>query len=489
MWNHHSFNYRWDIAPKPTGATAMTTRQLSSSLRPVLTAMVAALLPTLAWAQVYPTKRIRIVVGSSAGGGLDFVARIVGHKLSAALGQPIIIDNRPGAAASPSSGPASCIISPLARASQYGADDIFCAKLEESVMTAKMTAPTLRAPITLFLKAVWPGKPCTAIRWHRWRFIGMALATSAFVATASAQPQQTYPDRPIRFVVPLATGGATDIAARLFGQKLADAFGQQVVIDNRPGAGGLIGAELAAKASPDGYTLMMVSSSHTVLPSLHKKLPYDIVNDFAPVTMLIATPFLLLVHPSVPANSVKDLLALAKAKPGQINYASGGNGSAAHIAAESFKSVTGINVVHLPYKGTAPALIGLLAGEAGLAFYTISATLQHVKAGRLRALATTDEKRSPSLPDLPTVAEAGVPGFEASTWVGVAAPAGTPKSIIAKLHGEFTRILKLPEVKERLAALGFKDKGNTTPEEFGTIIKNEVVRWSKVLKESGAKVD
>ena len=326
------------------------------------------------------------------------------------------------------------------------------------------------------------------MRWHRWRFVGAALAASAFVATASAHPQPTYPNRPIRFVVPLAAGGATDIAARLFGQKLANAFGQQVVVDNRPGEGGIIGAELAAKAAPDGYTLMMASISHTVLPSMYKKLPYDIVKDFAPVSMLVAFPFLLLVHPSLPAKSVKEFIALAKAKPGQINYASGGNGSTAHLSAELFKSMTGINVVHVPYKGTAPALIGFLAGEAGLAFYSASATLPHVKAGRLRALATTGERRSPALPDLPTVAEAGVPGFETGSWAGVLTPAGTPRFIIAKLHGELTRILQLPEAKERLAAIDFEPVGNT-PDAFGAIIRKEVVRWAKVVKESGAKVD
>jgi len=355
-------------------------------------------------------------------------------------------------------------------------------------MTTRMTAPTIGVSMTSFLVAEGPGRPCAAIGGLRWCFMGLVFAAATFVATASAQPQEMYPDRPIRFVVPLATGGATDIAARLFGQKLADALGQQVVIDNRPGAGGIIGAEIAAKASPDGYTLMMASISHTVLPSLHKKLPYDIVKDFAPVSKLVAFPFLLLVHPSVPAKSVKELIAFAKAKPGQINYASGGNGSTAHLNGELFKSVTGINVVHVPYKGTAPALIGFLAGEAGLAFYSVSATLQHVRAGRLRALATTGERRTPSLPDLPTAVEAGVPGFVTGSWAGVLAPAGTPKPIIAKLHGEITRILQLTEVKERLAALDFELVGNT-PEEFGTMIKKEVLKWAKVVKESGAKVD
>jgi tripartite-type tricarboxylate transporter receptor subunit TctC len=318
--------------------------------------------------------------------------------------------------------------------------------------------------------------------------MGMALATSAFIATASAQPQQAYPTRPIRLVLPYAAGGGTDIGARLFTPKLAEAFGQQVVVDNRPGAGGVLGTELVAKALPDGYTLIMVGVSHSMLPSLHKKLPYDTVKDFAPVSMLITYPFLLVIHPSVPVKSVKELVALAKAKPGQINYASGGNGSPGHLAAELFKSVAGVNVVHVPYKASAPAVIGILAGEVSLGFYSLSSTSPYVKAGRLRALATTGEKRSLSVPDLPTVAEAGVPGYEASTWAGVLAPAGTSKPIIRKLHGEFMRILQLPEIKERLVALEFEPVGNT-PEEFGTYIQKELVKWTKVVKESGAKVD
>lgn len=334
-------------------------------------------------------------------------------------------------------------------------------------MTAKTTAPNCRA------------------RWHS---TGMALATSAFVATASAQPQQTYPNRPIRLVVPLGTGGATDMTARLFGQKLADALGQQVVIDNRPGAGGIVGAELAAKALPDGYTLLIGSTSHAILPGIHKKLPYDLVTGFEPVSMLVAYPLVLSVHPSLPVKSLKELIALAKAKPGQINYASQGNGSTVHLNAELLKSMAGINLVHVPYKGTAPQITALLAGEASLGFNTLSGVLPYIKAGRLRALGTTGEKRIPSFPDLPTIAEAGVPGFETGVWAGVLAPAGTPKTIITKLHGELTRILKLPEVMERLAAIDFEPVGNT-PDEFGTIIKKEVVKWAKVVKESGAKVD
>lgn len=316
----------------------------------------------------------------------------------------------------------------------------------------------------------------------------MALAVSASVANASAQPQPAYPNRPIRLVVPYATGAGTDIGVRIISPKLADALGQQVVVDNRPGAGGIIGAELAAKALPDGYTLVIGSISYTILPSVHKKLPYDFVRDFAPVSMLVAYPFLLVVNSSLPAKSVKELVALAKARPGQINYASAGNGTVSYLSAEYFKSLTGVSLVHVPYKGVATAIIGIFAGEASVGIYSVSATFPHIKAGRLRALAATGEKRSASVPDLPTVAEAGVPGYDVSTWFGVLAPAGTPKSIIAKLHGELTRIVQLPEIKERLAANDFEPVGST-PDEFGAFIRKEMVKWAKVVKASGATVD
>jgi tripartite-type tricarboxylate transporter receptor subunit TctC len=316
---------------------------------------------------------------------------------------------------------------------------------------------------------------------------GIALA-ACVIAALPVQAQQTYPNRPIRFILPFATGGGTDIAARLFGQKLGEAVGQQVVIDNRAGAGGIIGTELAARAAPDGYTLMMGGVNHSVIPSLHKKLPYDAVRDFAPVSMLIEYPHLLLVHPTMPAKSVKELIALVKARPGHFNYASGGAGSVAHITAELFKSLAGVNLVHVNYKGTGPALIGFLAGEASVAFYSVSATAQHVKAGRLRALGVTGPKRSPSLPDLPTIAEAGVPGYAATNWAGVLAPAATPRPIVTRLHAELVRILHQPDVKQRLAALDFEAVGNT-PEEFGAFIRKEVVKWAAVVKGSGMNVD
>ncbi len=288
--------------------------------------------------------------------------------------------------------------------------------------------------------------------------------------------------------MPYATGAGTDIGVRIISPKLAEVLGQQVVVDNRPGAGGIIGAELAAKAAPDGYTLMIGSISYTILPSIHRTLPYDIVKDFAPVSMLVAYPFLFVVPSSLPAKSIKELIALAKARPGQINYASAGLGTVSYLAAEYFKSLTGTNLVHVPYKGIATAIIGIFGGEASLGIYSASATMPHVKAGRLRALAATGEKRSPTVPDLPTVAEAGVPGYEVSTWFGPLAPAGTPKPVIAKLHRELTRIVQLPEIKDRLAANDFETVGNT-PEEFSAFIKREILKWGKVVQASGAKVD
>ena len=330
-----------------------------------------------------------------------------------------------------------------------------------------MTAPSRRAP---------------------WRFVGITLVASAFVAAAPAQSQQTYPNRPIRFIVPSATGGSNDISARLFGQKLAEAFGQQVVIDNRTGAGSIIGTELAAKSSPDGYTLLLQSTELTIIASLFKKLPFNITKDLAPVTLLASFPLLLVVHPSLEAKSVQELIALAKARPGQINYASNGNGTISHISAEMFKRMTGINLLHVPYKGPAPALTSILAGESNLGFYTVSATLQNIRAGRYRALATSGAKRAPSLPDLPTFAEAGLPGYETGSWAGVFVPAGTPKPIIAKLHAELIRILHLPDIQERFVAFDWVSAGNT-PEEFAILVQNEMAKWTKVIQDAQIKAD
>jgi tripartite-type tricarboxylate transporter receptor subunit TctC len=323
-----------------------------------------------------------------------------------------------------------------------------------------------------------------SIRFSR----SIALCAALLTVPATAASADAYPSRPVRFVVPLATGGGTDIVSRLFAQKLSETWGQQVVVDNRPGAGGIIGAEIAAKALPDGYTLVMVSSSHTVHPSMHRKLPYDTVNDFAPVSMLVTYPFLLVTHPSVQAKSVKELIAMAKAKPGGLTYASSGPGSAAHLAAELFRSLSAADLTHVQYKGSGPAVTAIVAGEAATGFFSASATAQHVRAGRLKALATTGARRSPSMPDLPTIAESALSGYEASTWAGVLVPARTPGAIVKRLHADLTRILGQRDVRERIAALEFEPVGSS-PAEFGATIARELVKWGKVVRDSGAKVE
>ena len=315
------------------------------------------------------------------------------------------------------------------------------------------------------------------------------LASLLLAPVAMAQSPSVYPSRPIRLLVPMAAGAGTDIGARILSTRLAEAIAQQVVVDNRAGASGIVGAELAARAAPDGYTLMVVTISHSVSPSLHRKLPYDIVRDFTPVSLLIEYPFLLTVHPSLPAKSVNELITHAKTKPGQINYASNGVGGGAYLCTELLNSMAGIKLAHVPYKSTAAAIAGTVGGETGMAFYSASAALSHVKAGRLRALGMTGRKRSPSFPELPTVAEAAnLPGYEMSGWTGLVAPLGTPKPIITKLHAELVRILQMPDVKERLAVIDFEPVGNT-PEEFGVFIKQQIAKWAKVLKEAGAKAE
>jgi len=313
--------------------------------------------------------------------------------------------------------------------------------------------------------------------------VAIVLAGTASLARADA-----YPSRPVRFVVPLAAGGGTDIVARLFAQKLSQTWGQQVVIDNRPGAGGIIGAEIASRAAPDGYTLVMVSSSHTVHPSLHRKLPYDTVKDFSPVSMLVAYPFLLVTHPSVQAKNAKELIVLAKAKPGSVSYASSGPGSAAHLAAELFRSMSAADFTHVPYKGSGPAITAIIAGEAMIGFYSASATAQHVRAGRLKAVATTGTRRSPAFPDVPSIAESTLPGYEASTWAGVLVPARSPAAVVERLHGDLVRILGEPDVREKIASLSFEPVGSS-PGDFAATITREIVKWGKVVRESGAKVE
>jgi tripartite-type tricarboxylate transporter receptor subunit TctC len=296
---------------------------------------------------------------------------------------------------------------------------------------------------------------------------------------------QSYPVKPVRLIVPY-TSGNTDTTARIFGQKLAERLGQQVVIDNRPGAGANIGAELAARAAPDGYALFYASLSHAINATLYKKLGYDLVKDFAPVALLIASPYILTVHPSVPAHSLKDLLALARARPAQLNYAS--SGSTSHLAVEYFSMMANLKMNHVPYKSGAPATVAIISGEVEVAFTSASAAMPHIKSGKLRGLGITTALRSPLAPQLPTISEAGVPGFEVSTWHGLTVPAGTPAEIIARLNAESVALLKLPDVQERYRAVDSVTLGST-PAEFGAHIRSEIKKWAKVVKDSGAVAD
>jgi tripartite-type tricarboxylate transporter receptor subunit TctC len=298
---------------------------------------------------------------------------------------------------------------------------------------------------------------------------------------------QTYPTRPIHVVVPSSPGaGVTDIMARLVGQHLSARIGQQIVIDNRPGASGIIGSEVVSRAAPDGYTLLMANVSLVVNPFLYPKMPYDALKDFIPVTMVNSAPMLLVVHPSVPAKSVSELIAYAKSHPAQLNYGSGGLGSTPYLAAELFKSLAGIDVVHVPYKGGAPALSDLVGGQVSFMIENMPGTMPYVRAGNLRALAITSPQRSALAPELPTMAEAGVPGYEMSGWNGFFAVKGTPPEIVAKLHSEVAKVLRTAEVRQELAALGAEPVGDT-PEEFAAFLKADMARWGKIIQDKGIR--
>jgi tripartite-type tricarboxylate transporter receptor subunit TctC len=310
-------------------------------------------------------------------------------------------------------------------------------------------------------------------------------------ACANAIPvfaQAQYPVKPLRLIVPYPPGGGTDTLARLLVQKLSEALGQQVVLDNRPGAGANIGVEVAAKSPPDGYTLLLATIANAISASLYSKLNYDLVKDFSSVTLLATTPHMLVVHPSVPARSVKELVALARARPQQLAYSSSGSGTPSHLAGELFASMTGVRLVHVPYKGGGPSVIALLSGEVSVGFATMPSVIPHVKAGKLRALAVTTAQRSPSFPQLPTISEAGVPGYDAGSWYGLLVPAGTPKEVVARLNAETVKLLKLPEVKGRLDSAGFEVLVST-PEEYAAFTRNEIEKWAKVVKASGARAD
>ncbi len=300
---------------------------------------------------------------------------------------------------------------------------------------------------------------------------------------------QQYPARPIRMLIGFPPGGGTDIIGRIVAQKLSENLGQQIIAENRGGATGMVAAELAARAAPDGYTIMMAHiSAMSILPSLYPKMAYDTAKDFAPITLAGIGPNLLVVHPSLPVRSVKDLIALAKARPGQLHYASPGNGSVQHLSGELFKLQAKVDMLHVPYKGSGQSIVDLIAGHVQLNFDAVPVVLGHARQGRLRALAVTSAKRSALLPDIPTVSESGVAGFDMSTWWGLVAPSLVSKDVVSKLHAETVKALKLPEVRERLGSVGAEPGGNT-PDEFGAFIRSESVKYARIVKDANIKID
>jgi len=311
-----------------------------------------------------------------------------------------------------------------------------------------------------------------------------AAALVLALAGAAAFAQSAYPSKPVRFIVPSAAGGGTDIIARAVAQKLSEALGQQFVVENKPGAGQMIGIEAAAKSPADGHTIVMAASTLAINPIMYKKVPYDPLRDFAPITQAASLPNVLVVHPSLPVRSVRELIALAKRQPGKLAYASAGVGTSPQMSIELLKSMAGIDMLHVPYKGTTPGVVDLLAGQVQLMTPNVLTALPHIKAGKLRPLAVTSAKRSDALPDVPTLAEAGVPGYESVQWYGVLAPAGTPRDIVARLHTEIAKSLRSGDVRERLAADGAEPVGST-PQEFAAFIRAEIDKWAKVAKAAG----
>jgi tripartite-type tricarboxylate transporter receptor subunit TctC len=314
------------------------------------------------------------------------------------------------------------------------------------------------------------------------------IAAACFAMCSALAMAQAYPSRPIRVIVSVPAGGTPDLTARLIGPAMSGALGQPLVIDNRGGAGGLIGAELAANAAPDGYTLLISSpGALTILPHM-RKVPYETLRDFAPIGLISSGPFLLLSHPSVPVKSVRDVIALAKAQPGKLNYSSAGNGAPNHLAMELFKSMAGVDIQHVPYKGAPQAVADLVAGHMNFGFNSIAPMLPHVRAGRLRVLGVASSQRSRQLPDVPTISESGVPGFEAANWFGMFAPSRTPRAIITKLNGALVQVVRSPEIRAQFEALG-ADPVGSSPDEFAAFVRGESERYAKVVKVSGAKLD
>ncbi len=318
-----------------------------------------------------------------------------------------------------------------------------------------------------------------------------AIAAAFVAAIAAAVPTvsaQSYPSKPIRLVVPYSPGAGTDTIARILAQKTGEALGQQVVIDNRPGAGGSIGTEVVAKAPADGYTLLFTPTSHAINPGIYPKLGYDTVKDFAPISVVASLPVVLAVEPGVPAATIKELIALAKAKPGQLTMASSGNGTVFHLTGELFKDAAGVNIVHVPFKGGAPAVAALLGGQVSMTFETSVTVVPHIRSGKLRALGVASPKRIALLPDVPTLGESGFPGILAENWYGLFAPAGTPRETIARLYTELDRAIHNPDVREKLAQQGAEIRENT-PEQTAAFLRSEMTKWARVIKDSGAKAD
>jgi tripartite-type tricarboxylate transporter receptor subunit TctC len=314
-----------------------------------------------------------------------------------------------------------------------------------------------------------------------------AIAIAAVLVLSGGADAQTYPSKPIRFIAPFAAGGALDTLTRTIASRMQENWGQPVLVENRTGAGGNIGADIVAKAPPDGYTLVMGTiATHAINVSLYSPMPYDAVKDFAPVTIAATINNSLSVHPSVATRNVAELIQYAKANPGRLTFGSAGSGTSQHLAGELFKTMTGVDMVHVPYKGGAPAMVDLLAGQISMTFGDIPTALPHIRSGRLRSIAVTAARRSPLLPDVPTIAEQGLPGFDVSAWFGVFTTAGTPRPVVSQLNAEIARILRLPDVREKLLAVGMEPVTNS-PDEFAAFVQSEIAKWARVVKASGAK--
>ena len=319
----------------------------------------------------------------------------------------------------------------------------------------------------------------------------IARLAAAVIATAAATlaSAQSYPTKPIKFIVPFPPAGSTDLSARAVAGKLSERIGQPVIIENRPGAGGNIGTDVVAKLAPDGYTLIVGTvGTHGINPSLYSKMPYDHVRDFAPVILLSKTPNVLVVNPSLPVNSVADVIRLAKSKPNELTFASSGSGTSIHLSGELFKTMAGVQMTHIPYKGSGPMLIDLISGQVNMAFDNLSASMQHIKAGKLKALATTGTQRPPNLPDLPTLSEAGLTGYDSTSWNAIFAPAGTPKEVVDRLNREIRAILESPDTRRFFTEQG-AEAGGGTPADLAEFVRAETAKWQKVVRDSGAKVD